>query len=484
MRGTSDHPPPRPTLLRRRPYPHACPPAGSSSSSSTAAAAAAAGAKTTNTAAAAAALPRGAQPGNHKHSFRATATHKCKPTRADMHKYRHEGMVLLGCADVATGNGPSATDAQPGAARALVKGAAADAVAVLTTYALDLTTRHLYALPVVLPSSAAAFDAVITLTSSPGSHDYAPTSTDNSTTTTNTTTNTANLGGRRSLSQTIIDNRYQITSTLRPSIYASMGLLRYDSAVATGLRCSATLFSPDDILTKASCLVSSGSGTTYTNFQFTPAKNGATDPYGVFSGIRTVYWGIFVGATYSASTGTNTVYAGSAFLDIGMVTLSTPATSWASLAAPCSVPSGTAVIPARACGYPGDKGTTPWCADADTYSISLCDTLYDHIECPRCFFAAGEHGGPLFDRNTNNIVGVASGIQLNNYNHCERPAALHPPRASCLVDSCCAVLCCGCRSDYSCMYGGGAISVQLASCTLYVHHAGSPRQRLRAEVAP
>ena len=76
----------------------------------------------------------------------------------------------------------------------------------------------------------------------------------------------------------IRDNRFQITNT-QAFPYWNIGQLFFQTRTG-GSRCSGTFMSPDDIITAGHCVIDSATGATYNGFQFAPAKNGATEPYG------------------------------------------------------------------------------------------------------------------------------------------------------------------------------------------------------------
>jgi V8-like Glu-specific endopeptidase len=78
--------------------------------------------------------------------------------------------------------------------------------------------------------------------------------------------------------QQLRDNRFRpASSTSFP--FWNVGQLTFRGNKG-GFICSASFFSPDDIMTAAHCVVDSATGETYRDFKFVPAKDGATEPYG------------------------------------------------------------------------------------------------------------------------------------------------------------------------------------------------------------
>jgi V8-like Glu-specific endopeptidase len=83
---------------------------------------------------------------------------------------------------------------------------------------------------------------------------------------------------RRALQQ-LRDNRFRPANLASTFPFWNIGQLTFRSNRG-GLLCSASLFSPDDILTAAHCVVDSITGEAYRDFRFAPAKDGENEPFG------------------------------------------------------------------------------------------------------------------------------------------------------------------------------------------------------------
>jgi hypothetical protein len=224
----------------------------------------------------------------------------CTPTRDDIFRFAEEGSVFLGCVKTTT---PSAAAAAAAVAAGFSmldgesppppKLRAADLVKnssetfVIMQHTLLNDGSNYYYVQATRTTWAALYNtsgAVPTFPSSVMTNrtgpPRSPTASGNGTARSAAVRKSASQqsrGHRRALQQ-FNDNRYR-QSDLQSFPYWNIGLLSF-SDNGEGFTCSATFFSPDDLLTAAHCVVDSVTGQPYRITSFVPAKDGASEPYG------------------------------------------------------------------------------------------------------------------------------------------------------------------------------------------------------------